>query len=307
MGRKVEVITPPRVATNGETDINKALIDLSKLVDSLGETLVSSDAGLQAQITAAALGVTILSKGYKVGGNISWSGVNNQHTMRKQALAVWYSGKPYLVEVPETTLSGSYANYPAIGSWAYVTVTYQGVVQLRPATGAATVRPSDNFYQLTGGSVGYDDIGRYGYYYADGERIVGAFHRVGNPTFYYITNGPESAEDGENANGSWYRDPWGGQTCRVTISADRTTAANINVGTYGWSGFTLAANAAWTYPVPFLVSQPSVSSSGGVASLTGFGFTPISSVGLSSCAYQMFGASSVAGNAAGIIAVGRYR
>jgi hypothetical protein len=199
--------TPPRVANNTDTEINKALIAFAGLVDGIDESIRSAfaiaDAAIVSRVVALESNLDILARSYKAGGAISYAGANDTHTVQPLALGVWYQGtapgavmRRYLVTVPQTTITNAFANYPAAGAWAFVTVNYLGVLQLRAAAGALTARPTDNLFQLTGGGVGYDDIDRFGYYYADGERVVGVVGKVSASSFVYIINSTETDEEG---------------------------------------------------------------------------------------------------------------
>jgi len=268
------MITPPRVANNTDTEINKALIAYAGILDGIDETIrkdyATADAAIVSRVVALESNLDILARSYKAGGAISYAGVADTHTVQPMALGVWYQGtapgavmRRYLVTIPQTTITNAFANYPAAGAWAYVTVDYLGTLQLRAATGALTARPTDNLFQLAGGGVGYDDIDRFGYYYADGERVVGAIGRVSATVFLYIVNGQEEEEKGQYLVRLLFSVTAGNQT--YTMQDGHYTRGKCRVGhTWGWvriSAKDAAAAGNARVMLPFVVVGQSSGSS----------------------------------------------
>ena len=64
-------------------------------------------------------------------------------------------------------------------------------------------------------------------------------------------------EQGENANGYYIRFSNGTQICWKNDTVSVTVIANKNIGTYGWSYYTVDSAEIWTFPVAF-IENPSV-------------------------------------------------
>ena len=80
--------------------------------------------------------------------------------------------------------------------WKLITINSTGLIQWHDGD-ASLLRPSSPFF--TSG----DDL--LGYYYADGERIIGAITPTGTSQFHIINLGCHLDETGENQYGSWRR------------------------------------------------------------------------------------------------------
>jgi hypothetical protein len=102
-----------------------------------------------------------------------------------------------------TAINSGTANFPSAAAWAFVAIKADGTIALYAATGTAAQRPTNNLFQLAGGSVGYDDIGKHGYYYDADERVIGAIHKVSATSWYIINLGDGDSEEGQNINGNW--------------------------------------------------------------------------------------------------------
>ncbi len=241
------MIVPPRVANNDAYEINKALILMASLADG-GDSTVREEMQAADNIAASSIislntSVDILARSLKAGGSISYAGVADTHTIQPLIAGIWYQGtapgavmRRYLVAVPQTTITSAMPGYPAAGAWAYVTVDYRGIVRLRAATGAGTVRPTDNFFKFSGGGVGYQDIDRNGYYYSDGERIVGVIHKITATSFLYIVNGAEASEVGEYIPTIYFSTVPGVQTYTKTVGRYRTDGKVSEC--WGWARIT---------------------------------------------------------------------
>jgi hypothetical protein len=104
-----------------------------------------------------------------------------------------------------TAINSGTTNFPGAGAWAFVAIKADGTIALYAATGTAAQRPTNNLFQLTGGSIGYDDIGKHGYYYDADERVIGAIHKVSATSWYIINCQNEMDEIGINSAGKWSR------------------------------------------------------------------------------------------------------
>jgi hypothetical protein len=219
---------------------------------------------------------------------INQQGVNNQLASRilattkglKTELEIYYFGsddvriKPGVIDISgtiiektsETLLSGE----TSLTGWNYVTINAAGTVQLRTATGTSAQRPTNSYFQYSG----YDRTNR-GYYYAVGERIIGAIYRVNATTWYIINCGENGAESGVNSNGRWMRDNIGNQTCIFEI-APLTLSSSASGGFY-------YASTRWTYPVPY-IEKPAVSPSA-IDSISGVYMAMLSNISASSFEY----------------------
>ncbi len=214
-------------------DQNKALLDLLGKIND-----VSANAASASDVTGdtSSLGgrLTTLSKGYRYGLEILYASPDT--------LTV----KPGMAEVDGAlvvlasafSITNAMANFPGAGAWAFATLEDGGTVRLWPAAGAATARPTDNCYQLTGGGVGYDDIKKFAFYYDPKRVILGAIHRVSATAWYIINNETYDNESGENQNGSYKRyssgkiDQWTwGHT------AGNGTPANLAVFSFPYAGW----------------------------------------------------------------------
>lgn len=312
------MITPPRVANNGDTEINKALIDLAKLVSEADEALavdyIARDAVVAATVTALSTRVTRaegeivkLSKGYKIGGALKYAGANDTHTLEPMVISVSFGGVEYLVEVPQTTITNAYANYPGAGAWAVVTCDYHGVIQLQAAAGAGTVRPADNFYARTGGGVGYENLALYGYYFAAGERIIGAIYRLNATNFRYIENGVAMDEEGSHLSTIGGSGTFGAQTYTIQMGFWRRETRQTRATFWGSVGISakgagIAGNVL--LPTPFASRTPlggtAISAPGSVGYAAGFTYPAgttylILGVGAGSSATLYGNGSAVAG------------
>jgi hypothetical protein len=146
-----------------------------------------------------------------------------------------------LVQIPAAvSITSSTTGWPGVGAGAYVTITAAGVITLRASTCTASTRPSDNLFQLTGGGVGYDDIGKFGYYYSATERVLAHFWEVSATAYYFINLANGLDEIGENANGSWIQNKksltqyvWG------FLRASNSSASVNATGSYpiGFTGY----------------------------------------------------------------------
>lgn len=178
--------------------------------------------------------------------------INNRG--RKIGLEVYYVSsdliriKPGSVEVNDVMVTKTTAtdfttgatNFPGAGSWVYICSDIAGTLSLEVATGAGNVRPSDACFQLTGSSVGYDDIGKFGYYFNPGKRIIAAAHRVSATSWYFINLGNGIEESGKNSRGLWVINSTGdirmmGETS-ITTSASTVTSYRAAANTYRATG-----------------------------------------------------------------------
>lgn len=138
-----------------------------------------------------------------------------------------------VVKTAATDFTTGATNFPGTGAWVFICSDIAGNLSLETATGNGTVRPSDACFQLTGSSVGYDDIGKFGYYFTPDKRIIGAAHRVSATSWYFINLGNNKSEQGKNSYGYWDIDERGLTEC---YSVETSTAGN---------------KKTWTYPVSF--------------------------------------------------------
>jgi hypothetical protein len=183
-----------------------------------------------------------LDPGRKVGLQLSYTSTNTL-TLSKGFFHINNGTNDYLVEVPATTITDATTGWPGAGAGVYITGKPDGTITLRASTCTVATRPSDNLFKLTGGSVGYNDLGLFAYMYDADERVLAHFWEVSSTSFYIINLGSRREEIGENSNGKYARTELGAQTCRSNITATTDGAAYIDT--------------TWTYPVPF-VSVPSV-------------------------------------------------
>lgn len=114
-----------------------------------------------------------------------------------------------VVKTAVTDFTTGATNFPGAGAWVFFCMDTAGNITLETATGNGTVRPSDNCFQLTGGSVGYNDLGKFGYYLNQRKRIFGAAHRVSATSWYFINMGNCLEESGVNSRGGWKTDNTG--------------------------------------------------------------------------------------------------
>jgi hypothetical protein len=132
-----------------------------------------------------------------------------------------------------TAINSGTTNFPSAGAWAFVAIKADGTIALYAATGTAEQRPTNNLFQFTGGSVGYDDIGKHGYYYDADERVIGAIHKVSATSWYIINMGDGCSETGQNSRGYWDFDSFRNAICK-----------SLETSTAGYK-------KTWTYPVAF--------------------------------------------------------
>ncbi|MBW2084430.1 MAG: hypothetical protein JRI54_00140 [Deltaproteobacteria bacterium] len=138
-----------------------------------------------------------------------------------------------VVKTSETELTGE----SGLGAqWYYVTIDTSGTVTLRSATGAATERPTDAYFQWSG----YNHA-KQGYYYDTDERIIGAVYRVNATTWYIINCGEGGAESGKNEYGEWKRTADGEQWCYRILTCDYVSSFTIR--------------GTWLFPVSFMDTQ----------------------------------------------------
>lgn len=202
----------------------------------------------------AAVAVTIDRAITLVGCSDAWhientvDGCFTQNIGRKDGLDIYYVGsqslkirvgathinngyRDYWVrKKTETAITNATDNWPTTGAWAYVLMDYLGNITLAAATGADTVRPSDNFFawgELAG--TGFDHL-RQGYY-SGNLKCIAAFHKVSNTSYYFINLLNGSDEIGENSNGRWTRKGnW--QTADINVSQIGAGSSALE-GSYG--------------------------------------------------------------------------
>jgi hypothetical protein len=234
---------------------NKALLDLLKKTNEVDSAKVETDV-FDSSVSGITTAATASTKGYKRGLDIVYV---SSDLLKVKPGACEINGD--IVELTsDTSIPSTMANFPAAGSWAYVTLEKSKTIRLFPATGAATVRPSDNCFQLTGGGIGYDDLKKFHYYYDPLRVIIGAIHKVNATTWYIINCWAFDNESGRNGNGKYIKNANGVMMCYVGTIYTAATVGNVNVGTYGWSFYYAVAAPVWTFPVPFLAGYiPAVS------------------------------------------------
>jgi hypothetical protein len=154
---------------------------------------------------AKAQDVTSLMYGKKIGLQLSYVS-SNVLSLSAGSCHINSNGSHSIIEkLSATSITSATTNWPGVGAGAYVTIDNAGVIRLRASTCTASTRPSDNFFQLTGGGVGYNDIGKFGYYYSATERIIAHFWEVSATSFYIINNEEQRGEYGTSASGRWSR------------------------------------------------------------------------------------------------------
>ena len=109
----------------------------------------------------------------------------------------------YSISKTRTLISSSTPNFPSAGEWKFVCLDINGNITLENATGTAAQRPTDNCYSKTAAVVGYDAVGKHGYYFSDSKRIIGAVHKVSATSWYIINNYNGRDEMGENEYGHY--------------------------------------------------------------------------------------------------------
>jgi hypothetical protein len=191
---------PERAFTRMSEETDKALLDLLKKVN---ETSASAADAASTSSSLASINAVFETaiKGMKYGLDVSYVSAD---VLTISPGAVEVNGE--LVECPAAlAITASMTNFPAAGSWAFVTMEADGTHRLFPATGAGTVRPTDACFQMTGGGVGFDDIKKNGFYYDSERRIIDLIHKVNATTWYTIKMGNGCAEAGTNSRGYWDR------------------------------------------------------------------------------------------------------
>ncbi len=211
-------------------DINKALLDMLNKVNEVSSS-AASDSAVTGDTGSISAQVQALAKGLKYGLEISYI---SSDTLSVNVGMCEVNGAT-VSKASATSITASLSNFPSAGTWAYLTIESGGDIRLFPATGAATSRPTDNYYQLSGGSVGYDDIKKQGYYYDASRRIIGAIHKVNSTTFYIINNYSYTNEAGNNSRGYWDRlnRKWiiNGSSPTIGLALDNTGTATVYTGT----------------------------------------------------------------------------
>lgn len=246
-----------------ETD--KALLDLLKKVNETSASAADKDS-TAASITGINSAMAAAIKGMKYGLDVAYVSAD---VLSISPGAVEVNGEIVSIDAP-LAITASMPNFPAAGAWAFVTMERGGTHRLFPATGAGTVRPSDNCFQLTGGGVGFDDIGKQGYYLDPERRIIDVIHRVNATTWYAIKLGRGLNEYGNNGNGAYVKLENGDCFQRGAKAFDVTTIVNRNIGTYGWSFY--YGSSAITFPIPFAAgSSPVIMTNGNDSTATGYG------------------------------------
>jgi hypothetical protein len=189
---------PERAFTRMSEETDKALLDLLKKVN---ETSASAADAASTSSSLASINAVFKTaiKGMKYGLDVSYVSAD---VLTIIPGAVEVNGE--LVECPDAlAITSSMTNFPAAGSWAFITMEKGGTHRLFPATGAGTVRPSDACFQWTGGGVGFLDLGKQHYMYDADRVIIGAIHKVNATTWYIINLGDGSDEEGQNSLGYW--------------------------------------------------------------------------------------------------------
>lgn len=143
-----------------------------------------------------------ISKGRIVGGRLYYSASNT--TILEKIGYHFNDGvsDSWVETSANTSITPAMTNFPAASSWSFICGDASGNITLEAATGNYNQRPTNNEFQLTGGSVGYDDIGKNGYY-INGKRILRAIHKITTTSFYFIILKNETDEYGKNYNGNW--------------------------------------------------------------------------------------------------------
>lgn len=189
--------------------------DIASAASILGTTLFEGESsGLSISVPASVLAdylgpvvstsqyVAALMKGKITGGKLYYS-ASNTCVLEKISYHFNDGSTDSWVETSaSTSITPSMTNFPAASSWSFICGDASGVISLEAATGNYNQRPTNNEFQLTGGGVGYDDIGKNGYY-INGKRILRAFHKVSTTSFYFIILGDEKNEFGQNYYGSY--------------------------------------------------------------------------------------------------------
>jgi len=96
-------------------------------------------------------------------------------------------------------------NFPGADAKVFVVIDAAGTISLVAATGNGTIRASDACFQVSGGGVGYDDLGKFGYYTDSTHKILGTAHRTNATTWLFANCGRGISESGEATLGSWER------------------------------------------------------------------------------------------------------
>jgi hypothetical protein len=160
------------------------------------------------------------------------------------------------VKTAVTDFTTGATNFPGAGAWAFLCMDIAGTITLETATGAGTVRPSDACFQLSGSSVGYDDLGKFGYYLNPRKRIFGAAHRVSATSWYFINLGNGTAESGQNSAGRWVRDSIDAQDVYMSGTSASPTVASVNLAlafaSIDSAQLTLSANATRCWSITAL-------------------------------------------------------
>jgi hypothetical protein len=214
------------------------------------------------------------------------------------------SGRLYSISKTRTLISSSTPNFPSAGEWKFVCLDINGNITLENATGTAAQRPTDNCYSKTAAVVGYDAVGKHGYYFSDSKRIIGAVHKVSATSWYIINNYNGREEIGETSVGKYYIDTGGGNwlgagiiesgidsvtgyhyrkfsdgvlECWGTATISTSILYDMNLGTYGWSLY--YGDGTITWPIAFkpgttpvcLINGNTTASSGSFATYGRFG------------------------------------
>lgn len=137
-----------------------------------------------------------------------------------------------VVKTANTDFTTGATNFPGAGAWVFICSDIAGNISLETATGAGSVRPSDACFQLTGSSVGYDDLGKFGYYLNPRKRIFAAAHRVSATSWYFINMGNGLEEEGRIGSYFYTKDNQNNVTQRVwgvNQGLNATSTAEIDI------------------------------------------------------------------------------
>jgi hypothetical protein len=261
------------------------------------DTRLTTDAGATVQTKIAIVNGTYqntaLYVSYKTVGDYARSSdINNRG--RKIGLEAYYVSSDLIrvragslevndvmvVKTAATDFTTGATNFPGAGAWVFFCMDTAGTITLETATGNGTVRPSDACFQLTGSSVGYDDLGKFGYYLNPRKRIFGAAHRVSATSWYFIDLQNGQDEVGMNSRGAWIK-----------------TGRKIHIDTLMTS--TAGSASTWTYPISFTSRVvPGGASLGGSGNALILAFATPST---SACGYSVF--VTTTGSTAGATAV----
>ena len=199
--------------------------------------------------------------GSKIGFELVYTS-SNTLTLKKGACHVNDGTSDYWVtKDTSTSITSATTGWPGVGAGAYVTIKPNGTITLRASTCTASTRPSDNLFQLTGGSVGYDDIGKFAYYYDADERVIAHFWEVSATSFYFINLGSGKEEIGENSFGYWKRDAVKNVMRQYGSNTQTSNASGNNF--FGSSSGTTQYNAtSYSWPVPFASVKSAIATMG---------------------------------------------